>query len=162
MVEVPCEPQGTCNTDQYAFKGLASQWIGGTTRAAPFANDVLIPRLRASAKGAAQQCSGGAKGTTCGFNWNDTRWDGSSGVGQQLSAMNVLVANLMADGVSPNTTSANGKGPLENNQTSGKSSGAPLPTSSGPVISNDAAPPTMPLLLFSGICVGVAALLSLV
>ncbi len=125
MVEVACETHGTCDTDMSAFKGLASQWIGATVQAAPFTNDTLAPRLRASAAGAAQQCSGGSNGTTCGFLWTHKKWDAISGVGQQLDAMNVLVANLVANGVAANTT-------MNGTQASGGQSGSPLSTAGPP------------------------------
>ena len=28
MIEVACEPEETCVYDQYAYKGLAAQWMG--------------------------------------------------------------------------------------------------------------------------------------
>ena len=156
MVEIPCESEETCDTDQHAFKGLASQWIGATIQVAPYTNNFFVPKLQASAKGAAQQCSGGKNGTTCGFHWTEEKWDGSSGVGQQLSAMNVLVANLVAKGVTPNTTSTNGTQSLGSSKASGSSSSAPSPTSSGSAKPNDAAYPIMPLRLVHGLCVAIA------
>lgn len=54
--------------------------------------------LRTSAKGAAAQCSGGEKGTVCGNDWSSGEWDGTSGLGQDLSALNVIVANLQGGG----------------------------------------------------------------
>lgn len=50
--------------------------------------------LQQSAKGAAAQCSGGANGTTCGSDWSSSAWDGTQGLGQDLSALNIIVANL--------------------------------------------------------------------
>jgi len=54
--------------------------------------------LRESAKGAAAQCSGGANGTTCGSDWSSGEWDGTQGLGEDLSALNVIVANLPSAG----------------------------------------------------------------
>ena len=155
MVELPCETVETCNVDENAFKGLASQWIGATIQAAPFTNSTLGPRLRSSAAGAAQQCSGDDNGTICGFKWTDSKWDGSSGVGQQLGAMNVLVANLVAKRPSANATAANAT------QTSGSSSGVPSSTSSQPAKKTNAASVTMQLPLVQALSVGVAVLLML-
>jgi len=154
MVEVACETIATCNTDEFAIKGLASQWIGATIQAAPFTNSTLAPRLRASAAGAAQQCSGGGNGTTCGFQWTQNKWDGTSGVGQQLDATNVLVANFAANGVAANLTKA-----TNGTQASG---GSPSSTTSQPAKPTSLAPLTMQLLPVQMLCVGVAILLVLI
>lgn len=50
--------------------------------------------LQQSAQGAAAQCSGGTHGTTCGNDWASSTWDGSSGLGQDLSALNIILANI--------------------------------------------------------------------
>ena len=94
MVEVACEDQGTCNRDQHSFKGLTAQWMGLTMQAAPFTANKILSYLQHSAKGAAAQCSGGKNGTLCGFKWTRPKWDGSQGAGQQLGALNVVLANL--------------------------------------------------------------------
>ncbi|KAK3671669.1 hypothetical protein LTR78_008402 [Recurvomyces mirabilis] len=53
------------------------------------------PYLQASAQGVAGQCDGGSDGVTCGMEWNSTKWDGTYGIGQQLSALSVIQANLI-------------------------------------------------------------------
>lgn len=149
MIEVACEKIGTCQFDENAFKGVASQWIGATIQAASFANDTLAPRLRASAAGAAQQCSGGSNNTTCGFLWTDKKWDGTSGVERQLDAMNVLVANLVANGVAANTS-------MYGANASGSQSGSPSSTTDQPAKPTSLAPLTMQLPVVQMLCVGVA------
>jgi len=104
MVEIACEPYHRCNHDQYAFKGLAAQWLGATTQVARFTTDKISKYLRTSAEGAAQQCSGGSNNTTCGTQWTSSIFDGKIGLGQQLSALNVIVANLATNASSPVTT----------------------------------------------------------
>ncbi|KAK4695706.1 hypothetical protein P7C71_g2099, partial [Lecanoromycetidae sp. Uapishka_2] len=94
MVEIACETQHTCDSDQYAFKGLAAQWLGATAQVASFTSDKISSYLRNSAEGAAQQCSGGSNHTTCGTQWTSSTFDGNVGLGQQLSALDVIVANL--------------------------------------------------------------------
>ena len=161
MTETACEPEETCRYDQFAYKALASQFIGATVQKAPFIADYWNPKLQASAKGAAQQCSGGTDGTTCGFKWTDDKYDGSSGVGQQLGAMNVLVANLMVEGGSPDltATTTGGTQALKSgqNQTSANGTGAPSATSSLP----GAASLMLPLPLGLELCVVFATLLYL-
>jgi mannan endo-1,6-alpha-mannosidase len=41
--------------------------------------------------------SGGSNGVTCGFKWTDkSTYDGTSGVGQQMSALSVIQATLLS------------------------------------------------------------------
>ena len=93
MIEQACELHGTCDKDAFVYKGLMAQWLGATVRTAPYASDSITASLGSSAKAAAQQCTGGDDKTECGSKWT-TSFDGSTGVGQELSAMNVVLANL--------------------------------------------------------------------
>lgn len=109
MVEVACEPIGTCTTDQYAYKGLTAQWMGEAMQVAPFTTDKILSYLQSSAVGAAKQCSGGQNGTTCGTQWINSTYDGTTGLGQEFSALSVLLANLAVNSSAPtnmNTTVA--------------------------------------------------------
>lgn len=65
MQEVACEPQGTCNYDQPSFKAYLSRWMAATMQLAPFTTNFILPKLKASAIGAAGQCSGAREGTPC-------------------------------------------------------------------------------------------------
>ena len=96
MFEAACEPIGTCNTDNKSFKAFMSRWMAATTKVAPYMYQRVIDRLRASATAAALQCSGGADGETCGLRWTEReKYDGSAGVGEQLSAMEVFQTLLV-------------------------------------------------------------------
>ena len=96
MVEVACETVGTCNNDQLSFKAYLARWMAATTRLAPFTHDQVMTKIRGSAQAAAQQCSGGSKGTTCGQKWTQGKvWDGSNGVGQAMSALEVVQSTLL-------------------------------------------------------------------
>lgn len=128
MVEVACEPRRTCNNDQYAFKGLAAQWMGQTTQLASSTSNSLYAGLRPSAIGAGKSCSGGRDNITCGFKWTGDSWDGSSGVGQELNAMNIFLANLAAKG-SPAKLSASDS-TINGTQSSSSQSASPSSTSS--------------------------------
>lgn len=107
MVEVACEPRQTCNNDQPSFKAYLSRWMAATAQIAPFTQDRIMKKLRASALGAAKQCSGGPDGTTCGRRWNQAEWDTKLGVGEQMSALSVIQANLIQK-VEPPVTAAKG------------------------------------------------------
>lgn len=94
MSEVGCEPIDRCNVDQRSFKAYSSRWIAATTQIAPFTHDLLVPKLRASAQAAAQQCSGA--NNACGLKWiQGEQYDGSAGVGEQMAAMEIFQTNLV-------------------------------------------------------------------
>ena len=109
MFEYACEPGGNCNTDQLSFKAYLSRWLAATTKMAPFTYDRIIKKIRASAIAAAAQCTGGSDGVTCGTKWtNKGVWDGSTGVGQQMSALEVIQSNLITKAAIPVTNSTGG------------------------------------------------------
>lgn len=95
MVEVACEPFGTCSTDDFTFKSFTLRWLATTAQLVPATAATIWPYIQASAQGAAGQCDGGTDGMTCGFEWNTTTWDGTYGVGQQMSALAAIQANLI-------------------------------------------------------------------
>ncbi|KAF2156353.1 glycoside hydrolase family 76 protein [Myriangium duriaei CBS 260.36] len=114
MYEVACEPRSNCNTDQLSFKGYFARWMAGSIKVAPFLEPLMKPYMQASAKAAAAQCTGGADGITCGTHWNTGSWDGTNGVGQQISALENF-QSLLIDSIAP---------PLSN-KTGGTSVGDP-------------------------------------
>ena len=87
MIEEACErnPVGKsyCDTDQLSFKAFLSRWMTVTTKLCPWTAPTIMPYIQASALAAAQSCSGGRDGVTCGNKWWVTGWDGLYGVGQQ-------------------------------------------------------------------------------
>ena len=98
MYEWACETGESgrhCNLDQQSFKAYLSRFIAKTAMLAPFTKDKIVEYLTASAVGAAKSCSGGDDGKTCGSKWYTGGWDGTSGVGKQLSALEVTQALLM-------------------------------------------------------------------
>jgi mannan endo-1,6-alpha-mannosidase len=101
MYEAACEPYETCNTDQQSFKAYMSRWLAKTSVLAPFTAVNIQPMLEASALAAAASCSGGADGVTCGTKWYTNAWDGTWGAGQQLSALEVVQALLIANAGPP-------------------------------------------------------------
>lgn len=105
--EVACEPPvtQTCNNDEPSFKAYMIRWLAVTAQLVPWTHDTIMPRIQASAQGAAGQCSGTANGLTnaCGRRWYQTTWDGFNGVGEEMSALSV-VQNLLIDTVAPPVT----------------------------------------------------------
>ena len=112
MYEAACEDvdtTGTCDTDQLSFKGYLSRWLAATTKLAPYTNTQIMAWLAPSATAAAEQCDGGTDGTTCGEHWTDgSSYDGTYGVGQQMSALSVVQANLIGDAIELLTNSTGG------------------------------------------------------
>ncbi|KAI5464042.1 glycoside hydrolase, partial [Mariannaea sp. PMI_226] len=107
MTEVACEPVHLCNLDQQSFKAYLSRWLAVTTQWAPHTYDMLIPLLQASAVAAAKQCVGGDNKRMCGLVWNNGTYDGTTGVGQQMAAMEVALSCMVKDRSAP-LTSHNG------------------------------------------------------
>lgn len=109
MYEVACEPNGKCDVDQRSFKAYLARWMAATTKMAPFTYDTVMTKLQASAAAAAQQCSGTPTGNTCGLEWTKgAQWDGSYGVGEQMSALEVIQSNLIAKVSGPVTNHSGG------------------------------------------------------
>lgn len=94
MVEVGCEPYNNCNTDGLTFKSFTLRWLAITTQLVPETADTIWPYIQASANGAAGQCDG-SDNYNCGYHWTTTTWDGTTGVGQQMSALAAVQANML-------------------------------------------------------------------
>ena len=95
MYEWACEPYDDCDNDQFSFKGYLSRWLAKSAIVAPFISDSVQTLLNASATAAAQACSGGDNGQTCGQKWYVGGYDDSFGIGQQLSALETVQAMLL-------------------------------------------------------------------
>ncbi len=109
MFEVACETVNLCDLDQQSFKAYLSRWMAATTKWAPWTASKILPLLQASSVAAASQCTGGDNGRMCGLRWTDNgKWDGTTGVGQQMAAMEVTLANIINDVVSPVTNGTGG------------------------------------------------------
>lgn len=78
----------------------------------PSLYDDFEPYFQASAQAAASQCDGTAAGVTgdaCGTKWTaGATWDGSYGIGQQMSALQIVQANLIQSAGYPVTDKTGG------------------------------------------------------
>lgn len=141
MFEWACETGESgrhCNLDQQSFKAYLSRFMAKTALMAPFTKDAITKYLKASAVGAAKSCSGGDDKTTCGSKWYTGNWDGTSGVGQQLSALEVTQALLMIK---------KGTLPAKKGQSQPKPSATVVPeSSSAPAYTSAPAPSSQPPL----------------
>ncbi|KAG7664087.1 uncharacterized protein J8A68_002411 [[Candida] subhashii] len=103
MQETTCATRGVCNYDQRSFRSIFARFLGLTMKLVPETSDTILPLLEASALGAAQSCSGGTDGITCGENWAYGGWDGVYGLGEQSSALDVLNSLLVRAPLTVNT-----------------------------------------------------------
>lgn len=95
MFEQACERPVTCNVDQRSFKAYFARFLALTVKMAPWTAGQIMPRLRTSAVAAAAACSYGADANTCGMKWYSPGWDGLWGVGEQVSALEVVQNTLV-------------------------------------------------------------------
>lgn len=134
LSETACQARDNCNVDQLAYRSILARALATTRAMDASTSDAITPVLQASALGAAAQCSGGKDGTTCGSDWASTKWDKSQGLGQDLSALEILLANIPEKQVSTvNGTSTSGRpGTPTGSSTSasGSLSATPLPPAS--------------------------------
>ena len=112
MYEVSCEPRNNCDIDQQSFKAYLARWMAATTKLAPWTWGIIQPYLIASANAAALSCNPGETGAVCGTKWTTGAYDGSTGVGQQMNAMEVIQSNLIqrVSGPVSNTTGGSSQG----------------------------------------------------
>ena len=117
MSEVACEPNQMCDRNQSCFKAFLSTWLGFVTTIAPHTAKNIFPKLKASAVGAAQQCSGPDDNQHCGRRWYQAEWDGTKGMEEQMSALGIFSATIV-------THEKHSQGPLSHN-TGGNSESNP-------------------------------------
>ena len=102
-MEISCETVGTCTTDMLTFKGFLHRWYSTVTQLAPYTAEKILPVLQKSAAAAAKQCTGGAFGRQCGFQWSSGKYDGKTGAGQEMSVLAAVSALLITDAQPPLT-----------------------------------------------------------
>ncbi|CAI4215376.1 unnamed protein product [Parascedosporium putredinis] len=100
--EVSCEPELTCTTDMYSFKGYLHRWLNQVSQLAPFTSERIRPLLRTSAEAAIQKCIGGDSGRACGFSWTADAFDGKMGAGQQMNVL-AAVSGLLIGSAGPHS-----------------------------------------------------------
>jgi hypothetical protein len=140
--ELACEADFlSCTIDELSFKAFLISGMAAATKLAPFIYDTVKAVLATSAQGAALQCSGSPVGdenhendSMCGFHWNDSVWDGSSGVGQEMAALQVIQSNLIQQAKAPLTEATGGTSRGLGNSTTGLSGSAKIGISIGIVV----------------------------
>ncbi|KAH6659687.1 glycoside hydrolase [Truncatella angustata] len=101
MYEHACEEYDICKTDMLSFKAYMSRFLWATTQMVPSTLPAIQAKLHINAKAAGSACSGGDDGTTCGFKWYVGGYDGNSGLGQQLCALETIQGLLVQEATPP-------------------------------------------------------------
>jgi len=111
--ETACETKLSCTIDMLSYKAYLIRWMAASTKVAPFIYDTVIKVIGTSAAAAALQCSGSPadhpNGRMCGLSWSKGAvWDGTSGVGQQMAALEAVTSNLILQSKAPLSMSTGG------------------------------------------------------
>ncbi|ODV70909.1 glycoside hydrolase family 76 protein [Cyberlindnera jadinii NRRL Y-1542] len=92
--ERACEVYSTCNQDQRIFKGIYLRSLGQASRLLSSLRQTIIDLVSPSINGAVHACTGGASGHECGMKWTINGFDGSYGMQEQISALEVMLTTI--------------------------------------------------------------------
>lgn len=153
-----CEANNVCNVDEHSFKAYLSRWMAASSQMAPWISPNVSTVLLSSAKAAVAQCTGtfgNMQGTACGLKWTDNgTWDGTNGVGQQMAALEVVLATLAGETKVPVTLNSGGNS--TSNPTAGHNASTVVPGTTVPApTEGDKAGAwilTLAMLLFISFC----------
>ena len=99
MYEFQCEKFNKCNNDQFSFKAYLGRWMIASTQMVPEIYNKVMSLASRSAESAAVACSGDQN--ACGTKWYVGGFDGITGVGQQLSALENIQGLLVSSAQPP-------------------------------------------------------------
>ncbi|KXG54292.1 Six-hairpin glycosidase [Penicillium griseofulvum] len=89
----PCETV-KCDLNSRSFKAYLARFMGATIPLAPFTDELLRSKIQTSALAAAEQCNG--PDNACGLIWTDhTNYKSTTGIGEQMAALEIFKANLV-------------------------------------------------------------------
>ncbi|WEJ95665.1 mannan endo-1 [Yamadazyma tenuis] len=108
MSEASCASGSHCNNDQRSFRSLFSRCLGVASVLIPGSDSLMSDFLTKSAEAAAQSCSGGTDGVTCGEDWTASGYDGVYGLGEQMSALEVMLSTIQGNFAAPLTVDTGG------------------------------------------------------
>ncbi|KAK4235280.1 glycoside hydrolase [Achaetomium macrosporum] len=101
MYEHACEQVYTCNTDMRSFKGYFSRFVYGASVFVPSIQPTINELWHTSAQAAAKSCSGGESGTACGQKWYVGGFDGITGLGEEMCALETIQGLLVGESKPP-------------------------------------------------------------
>ena len=164
--EVACEAALVhCTIDMLSYKAYLVRWLAAATKVAPFTTEAVTGVLKTSAAAAALQCSGSPadypNGRMCGLSWSKgADWDGTSGVGQEMAALEAIQSNLITQSRAPLTNTTGGTS--QGDPTAGiNDPSAQNPTAMTPATTSDKAGAGIVTALFLVTVVGGLTWLSL-
>lgn len=133
--------------------------MAATTKVAPFTYDTISDFLLTSAKAAAAQCTGGDKGRACGLRWvhngKTGEWDGTTGVGEEMSALEVIQSTLFEQIDAPVTNTTGGTSTGDYNAGSDSKDAAGLMNDWTPTVGDKAGAGVVTAVLLAGVIGGV-------
>ncbi|PGH08432.1 hypothetical protein GX51_01259 [Blastomyces parvus] len=143
MFEPACEPREKCDIEQKTFKAILSRALRTTVQLAPFMNDLVLPKVEASAREAVDECENENGYQMCSYDWVDTDNDRNDDdddaddeddetLGEQLSTLQIVLAKLagMGEGPPPGRHSSPSNSPGRENSRGTPTNGAPPSVSS--------------------------------
>ncbi|KAK4157345.1 glycoside hydrolase [Chaetomidium leptoderma] len=101
MYEHACEQVFSCNADMRSFKGYFSRFVYAASVYVPSIKPTIDELWHTSALAAAKACSGGADGTTCGQKWYVGGFDGLTGLGEEMCALETIQGLLVGEATPP-------------------------------------------------------------
>jgi len=153
-----CE-NGKCNVDQRSFKAYFLREMAATAELAPFTHDTLRTKIAAAASAAVKSCTGGKSGNKCGLKWTTGINDGSTGVGESMSALEAVQSNLV-DKARGWVSARKGTGASEGDVNAGMGTSADAGLYSNPITTADrAGAGILTALVLIGVVGGVASMI---
>ncbi|KKZ66248.1 hypothetical protein EMCG_08019 [[Emmonsia] crescens] len=144
MLEFTCEADSKCNLDQKTFKAILSKALRNTVQLAPFMNDIVLPKVKASAIAAVDECENENGFQMCDYDWVDIDndhddhddhddKDDDETLGEQLSALQIVLASLAGEASPPGRDNGPGNSPGGGNSGGGAGGGSGgTPTNGAP------------------------------
>lgn len=115
--EPACEGVKTCTTDMLSFKGYVLRWYATVMQLMPETKSKIQPVMQKSAAAAIKQCTGGALGRQCGFNWVQGQFvdPPGTGAGQEMNVLAATSSLLVGKAKKPLTKDTGGTSKGDNN-----------------------------------------------
>lgn len=101
MYEHACEWVDSCNADMRSFKAYFSRFVYGASLFVPSIQPTIEELWHTSALAAARSCTGGASGTACSHKWYTGGFDGTTGLGEQMCALETVQGLVVGESTPP-------------------------------------------------------------
>ncbi|KAL1837102.1 hypothetical protein VTJ49DRAFT_4282 [Mycothermus thermophilus] len=101
MYEHACEQVFTCNQDMRSFKGYFSRFTYAASVFVPSLRPVIEELWHPTLRALAASCTGGETGTQCGQHWYWQAFDGMTGLGEEMCALETVQGLLVYEATPP-------------------------------------------------------------